>query len=327
LDAQTWTVDLALYEDGQRVAITDSTFEWWYFDMIMDDGSTCVVNFLNKPPFTTSGLLPILQLNISPPWEGQYFQELATFPASTYSAAPERCSVRMGSNLVEGDLQTYRIQAASETLAVDLTVEGWVPGWRTGPFLSPDEAAQQWLGEQVIIPSGTVSGTLMYDGMPPNTVTGTCYHDHQWGGASLQSSADAKVTSWYWGRARVGDHSIVFAQVLGQEGTGPIVPIGVMFMLARDTRLTFDETLGALTVTPLLDPNDSGNGANLGIEVVWTSNQGAVRLTLPTPREIASFKDGGYLRYLSPATLTSTFAGEDFSGSGSAIWEINLFNS
>lgn len=319
-------MDLALYEDGQRVALTDDTFEWWYFDMIMDDGSTCVVNFLNKPPFTTSPLLPILQLNISPPGEGPYFQEVATFPASTYSAALDRCSVGMGSNLVEGDLQTYRIQAASETLAVDLTIKGWVPGWRMGPYLKAAEAAQQWLGEQVIIPSGTVSGTLTYNGAP-KTVTGTCYHDHQWGGASLRSSADAKVTSWYWGRARVGDHSIVFAQVLGQEGTGPIVPIAVMFMLAREKRLTFDETLGTLTVTPLLDSNESGNSANLGIEVVWTSNQGAVRLTLPTPREIANFKNGGYLRYLSPAKLTSTFAGEYFSGLGFAIWEINLFNS
>jgi hypothetical protein len=36
-----WSTDLAVKEDGQRVALTDDNFEWWYFDTIMEDGSTC----------------------------------------------------------------------------------------------------------------------------------------------------------------------------------------------------------------------------------------------------------------------------------------------
>ena len=45
-DIQTW-------EDGWRtsaVAETRGTFEWWYFDVHLDDGSTVTVEMHTKPP-------------------------------------------------------------------------------------------------------------------------------------------------------------------------------------------------------------------------------------------------------------------------------------
>lgn len=320
-----WTTDLAPYEDGRRVKVTDKTFEWWYFDTIMEDGSTCVVTFFSKPPFAVSPLQPFLELNISTP-KGKYYQAEAVNPGR-FSAATDRCKVIMGPNRVvdkKGDLRTYKLVAeaksdSGELLKADLLFEDWVPGWRTGPYLPPDEAAKLWLGEQIVIPSGTVRGTLTYGGKP-HEVKGTCYHDHQWGGGAPQMQEGLSVTSWYWGRARAGDHSIVFAQILGRVGSGPIVPVGALFMFACGTRMTYDDTLTAVSVTPLgKDPSKKG------IEVEWETNQGTVQLRLPSPKQIASLNQGGYVRFLSPAVLESDFGGKKVSDKGRAIWEINTF--
>ena len=319
-----WTTDLAPYEDGRRVKVTDKTFEWWYFDTIMDDGSTFVTTFFSKPPFVVHPLEPFLELNISTP-QGKYYQATAVNPGK-YSTAKDRCKVVMGPNRIvdeKGNLRSYKLQAEAKSdsgdlLRADLHFESVVPGWRTGPYLPPAEAAQQWLGEQIVIPSGTVKGTLTYEGKS-HEVKGTCYHDHQWGGAP-QAQTGLSVTSWYWGRARVGDHSIVFAQILGRDGSGPIMPIGALFMLARGTRMSYDDTLTAISVTPL-----GKDASKKGIEVEWKTNQGTVQLRLLSPKQIANLNQGKYIRFLSSAALESDFAGEKVSDKGKAIWEINTF--
>lgn len=314
-----WTTDLAQQEDGQRVEVTEDSFEWWYFDTILDDGSTCVVTFFSKVPFVPGPPSPILQLNISPP-QGPYQQQQVFLPPASYSASPTHCAVTMGTSWVTGDLRSYELYAEADGLAAHLVLRDIVPGWRTGPFVPPEQAAQQPLAEQVVIPSGVAEGTLMYDGRL-HRVTGSCYHDHQWGSARAWAAgaAGARVTSWYWGRARAGDHAIVFAQVLGAVGDGPSVPIAVLFMLARGTRMTFDDDVTALRVTPL------DGGIDHGVIVEWTSNLGGVVLTLPSPKQIASLNNGEYQRFLSPAVLHSDYAGENVSSQGQAIWEINVF--
>jgi hypothetical protein len=321
-----WTTDLALKEDGQRVNLTDKTFEWWYFDTIMEDGSTCVVNFLSKPPFLSGPTQPILQFNISPP-TGPYIQKVLSADASTYSAASDRCAVTIGESSVEGDLHTYRIRAKADDIEADLTLRRVVPGWRQGPFLTPDEAATLWLGEQIVIPSGTVEGTLTYNGAT-RKVRGTCYHDHQWGGAGAPQSGQsgAKLTSWYWARIQAGDHAVVMAQIYGTVDNGPVMPVMNLWMLARGSAITFDDTVGALTVTPKGGtPKVPGS-----LDITWSPNAapgtppplGTVRFSLSSAQEIANFTEGRYLRFVCPVTMTSDFAGENFSEKGSAVWEI-----
>ncbi len=324
-----WTTDLALKEDGQRVKLADNTFEWWYFDTIMDDGSTCVVTFLSKPPFLKGPTTPILQFNISPP-NGPYIQKVIFPDASTYSAMSERCSVTMGDNWVEGDLHTYQIHAKADDVEADLTLTGVVPGWRQGPFLPPDVAATGWLGEQVVIPSGTVQGTLTYNGAT-HQVQGTCYHDHQWGGSGMQQPGPSgtKLTSWYWARIQAGDHAVVMAQVYGTVNNGPVMPLMTMWMLARGSAITFDDTVAALSVTATGGtPKVPGT-----LDVAWSPGAapgappplGTVRFSLSSAQEIANFTDGGYLRFVCPVTMTSDFAGEKFSADGHAVWEIMSF--
>jgi hypothetical protein len=324
--SSTWTTDLALYEDGERIEMTEDTFEWWYFDTILDDGSTCVINFLNKVPFVSCPApLPILQFNISPPTGQNYYQAEMLLDPASYRSARERCSVRMGPNQVDGDLRTYNLKVegkdkkSEKELKAELTLEALVPGWRNGPYLGREEAAKQWLGEQIVIPSGTARGRLFYDGGWHN-VSGTCYHDHQWGGVQKAATGGARITKWYWGRVRLGDHSVVFAQVFGSDGSSPEAPVASLFMLARGASVTYDDTLKALEV------KQDGEGCH----VKWTSNQGIVELDLRSPKEIADFGVPSYmryLRYLSSANLKSTFAGETFTAHGKGIWEVNVFPS
>lgn len=317
-EIKTWSTYLAQNEDGRRVEATDKTFEWWYFDTILDDGSTCVVTFLNKTPFISGPLKPTLQINISRP-NGEVRQEELVFAPNEYSAAPDKCEVFMGSNYVRdvrGDLQQYELKAEGMGqkgwIGANLRLKSVVPVWRTGPYLSPQEAAAQWLGEQVIIPSGTVEG-MLYLGSESFPVKGSCYHDHQWGGVVANAPNGATDLSWYWGRFRVGERSIVFALVLygGQ-------PAGAMFVLANDTRILFDEDPAALTVTP------KGTDPRSGIKVDWRSNQGEVHFEMSQGLEIANF-DGKYRRFLSDVELNTNFAGDPFNGKGKAIWEKMTF--
>ena len=40
---------VAPWEDAARTDNRRGTYEWWYFDSHLDDGSTLVVVFMNKP--------------------------------------------------------------------------------------------------------------------------------------------------------------------------------------------------------------------------------------------------------------------------------------
>jgi hypothetical protein len=40
-------VEVAQFEDGQRIGTEKGRYEWWYFDAHLDDGATVVVVFYN----------------------------------------------------------------------------------------------------------------------------------------------------------------------------------------------------------------------------------------------------------------------------------------
>ncbi len=311
-----FTEALAPWEDGQRVPIRPDTFEWWYFDTILDDGSTCVVNFLTKADTGKIGpLTPSIQFNISRP-DGTYQQFLHSYPADTFSASTDGCNVSIGPNWVHGNLREYRLHAEGNGMAADLIFADLVPGWRLGPALTPEQAAAQSLGWQPIIPSGTVHGTLTYDGREHH-VSGTCYHDHQWGHIS-PTRTEPLYDYWYWGRAHVGDYSTVFAEIVPKPGT--TAELERVFMLARGNRiLTVNPT--PLTVSAIQD-RAAGNGTRYPghMELDWHSDNKKVQIRLTNPAIIANF--GTYLRFLSDIELRVDDGERLSTGSGKAIWEV-----
>jgi hypothetical protein len=48
-------VEIAEFEDGQRIGTESGHYEWWYFDAHLDDGATVVVVFYTKPNVSPNG--------------------------------------------------------------------------------------------------------------------------------------------------------------------------------------------------------------------------------------------------------------------------------
>lgn len=101
LDAHT----VAVWEDGFRTAeAADHSFEWWYFDMQLDDGSTLVATFNTQPSSTPDGPLDPSVLLIYHGPDGTRIRNDGHVSADEFSAADEGCDVRIGANTVQGDL-------------------------------------------------------------------------------------------------------------------------------------------------------------------------------------------------------------------------------
>jgi len=195
------------WEDGFRTDKGQDFFEWWYFDAHLDDGATAVIVFHTKEIMGFDGpMKPGLKFTITRP-DGVQLSETPVFPAEAFSASKQHCDVKIGPNWVSGDLHTYQLHAEENGMIADLTFTGIVPPWRPRDgkvFFGDREHYFAWV---VPIPHGKVEGTLVYDGKTHH-VTGTGYHDHNWGNLSLPKVQD----HWYWGRAQLGDFTVIFVE-------------------------------------------------------------------------------------------------------------------
>ena len=163
---------IAPWEDGLRAPTAPGSFEWWYFDAHLEDGSTVVIVFATKPMLERNGpLKPTLLLALTRP-DGKKLDRSRSYPAAQFSAAKERCDVTIGGSRVCGDLHCYELHAANEDLAADLVFTGIVPAWRPGSGKNYyDPALQRYFAWLPPIPYGKVEGTLTYDGQR-RTVSG-----------------------------------------------------------------------------------------------------------------------------------------------------------
>ena len=50
-------VDVAEFEDGQRIGTERGRYEWWYFDAHLDDGATVVWHYSGQHPLRAGGRL------------------------------------------------------------------------------------------------------------------------------------------------------------------------------------------------------------------------------------------------------------------------------
>ena len=192
--------EIAAWEDGFRTRPGGpGTFEWWYFDAVLDDGSTLVINFMVKDIRGGRGIKqsasPVVTFQLDRP-DGTHV-ERTLHAHDDFAFAADHCDVRVGANTFTGDLHTYRIHVEIDAVTADVTLTGQVPSWRpeTGHILFGDDRPHlfAWLPS---VPQGTVQATLTVDGQT-RTLTGTGYHDHNWGDAAMPQL----IHHWYWARA------------------------------------------------------------------------------------------------------------------------------
>ncbi len=155
---------VAEWEDGLRAPTDPGTFEWWYFDAHLADGSTAVIVYATKPIINPNvPLMPNLSLTITRP-DGTKTAQFDLPPAGEFSASKERCEVRIGASWVRQSMLegrwVYELHAETKDMSADLTFSGLVPPWRPGAgkcFFGDLDHYFAWLPA---IPHGTVSGTL-----------------------------------------------------------------------------------------------------------------------------------------------------------------------
>src|SRR5260370_36598426 len=96
---------IAIWEDGRRTPKSADTFEWWYFDGLLDDGTVVVVWFGDNWLYGSHNRAVTIEL--TPPGEPTR-RVMRTF-AEPGSFSSDRADIKIGPHQFKGDLDTYFI--------------------------------------------------------------------------------------------------------------------------------------------------------------------------------------------------------------------------
>ncbi|MCA0296905.1 MAG: hypothetical protein LCH96_16665 [Actinobacteria bacterium] len=121
------------FEDGLRTdPAQPGSYEWWYFDAHLEDGSSLVVTFFTKDAAAPrTGLAPVIALDLDLP-DGRRINTSATFDPADFSASTDACDVRIAGNRFAGDLHRYTIDVTLEDVSAQVTLVGETEPWRPG---------------------------------------------------------------------------------------------------------------------------------------------------------------------------------------------------
>jgi hypothetical protein len=328
------------WEDGARTDNRAGTYEWWYFDAHLADGSVLVIVFQNKD-FTVprTGLDPLIRFELTLP-DGRQIDKLEKFDAAQWSAATDHADVRIGeANRFTGDLHEYRIAVDLGDVSAEVTLTGQVPAWRpeTGVMVFGEKQEQDfaWLPS---VPQGEVRARYTVDGRTTET-TGIGYHDHNWGNTALSTL----IHNWYWARGQAGAFSVIASFITAAEAYDfDTIPL---FMLARDGRVVADDPDKVEFVREVV-ATDEHTGKPVADITRYTYVDGddtyvvsfhrrqtiaAERLidTLHGPKKVAARLarfDGAYLRFSGKVSVTHRRADavvEEAHDDG--VWELMYF--
>ena len=241
------------WEDGKRDDDRAGVYEWWYFDMILDDGSKVVIHFNTKDNRTIGkdGTIPSVVMKITSP-DGKEYKDNVVLDKSEAKFGKDNCDVVFGPHYVTGDLQEYQIHVAetggvngtdgaggtgkAANIGADLRLTSTSKPWRPGAggftFGEDEDGYFTWL---CAVPRGTVTGTLFYDGKE-HQVTGAGYHDHQWGNMRHIKTWD----HWLWGRQDFGDYTLLVFDIGTQKKFG-YQRLPMMFLQDNEGNLLMED--------------------------------------------------------------------------------------
>lgn len=212
------------WEDGKRSPDRKGDFEWWYFDSIMDDGTSVVVHFNTKQPDTMlkDGSYPVVIIKITTP-EGTIYHDSIPYTAAKSRFSTKQCDVKVGPHSLRGDLTDYYIHVEPvHGVGADLRLHNQCKSWR------PDTGYLRWgdkndlLTWLFVVPRGEINGSIIYDGQT-RQVHGGGYHDHQWGHGA---STFFNVNHWLWGRQNYDDFTVlIFDMVASKKWRNQRFPI------------------------------------------------------------------------------------------------------
>ncbi|WP_432066236.1 lipocalin-like domain-containing protein [Streptomyces sp. C10-9-1] len=330
------------WEDGLRTDPNEVSYEWWYFDAHLEDGTALVIGFHTKHMLNPAGpLSPMVIVDLDRP-DGTNIKRELVFSPEEFSASEQGCDVRIAANTFAGDLRSYRIHVEDEQFSADVTLTRTAPSWRpeTGHMYFGDG---QGTGEGLFawvptVPEGTVEATLTVDGVQ-ETLRGIGYHDHNWGDAPMNQL----IHHWWWGRAKVGPYTVIASFITAEEQFGAdTIPI---IMIAKEGRIIADDGK-RLTFSTADTHTDDYTGKPVAARQVYdyAGPEGHLRVTWNREQDIlrhnfvddldearreaarAAGFDPSYLRFTGTATVERFEEGEVVeTHSAPAIWELMYF--
>ena len=319
------------WEDGLRTDPAQGTFEWWYCDAHLDDGSTLTVEFHTKPPFVSprAPLTPFVLLTLTRP-DGSRTDKQYTGEPADFTASREKCDVVIGPHTFRSGPDGYTLHVEIEDTVVDLTLTAQVPPWRpeTGhAFFGADE--EHYIAWLPVVAHGKVEATLTFDGATQQ-LTGTGYHDHNWGNIAPRKVLD----HWYWGRARLGEYTVVTLMFASHERYDKAVLPAVL--VAKSGRI-IASAVGADAVGfdegEIFVHDDSKVQVADRLEYRCAGDDSAYTITFQRDQDafLLNFGTAGaYHRFLGEVTLqrASTDGSEEGETvKGRTLWELLHFNS
>ena len=258
---------IAVREDGRRTVASNDTFEWWYFDGLLDDGTVVVVWFGDNWMYGLHKRAVDIELT-SPGKPSR--KVMRTFDAPG-SFATDHADIKIGPHEFRGDLDTYVIHvdpAETGGVGCDLTLRRRVASYR--PATGYIEAGAQYFAWLVAVPEGAITGTLTADGVT-REVTGSGYHDHNWGNVSPAKLFD----NWWWGRGRSGGHTIIASEIHGKASVGGTsVPL---FFVGDETQVevdAFGSDVSTIEGEPLRHP-DPHHQRPIGAGIAFATADGS----------------------------------------------------
>ena len=310
------------WEDGLRTDPATRSFEWWYYDVRLDDGTRITVELHTKPPIAppSAPLTPFVSIVMVRP-DGTLVVKNALQPAGEFHAGRDGCDVRIGRNYCRGDLGRHEVHVELEGIAIDLELTSELAPWRpaTGHvFLG--EQQDRFIAWLPSMPRARVVARIVSAGRSER-LAGVGYHDHNWGNVATASVVD----HWYWGHAHIGPYTVVAIRVVAHAKYG--CPVFPAFLVARDGAIvaTGTDALELATSDLVVEPTSGVSVANR-YAYRLPSPEGVFRFEFTRRRDVLALGFGdarGYLRFVGDARLTDP-AGTTLAGDG--IWELLSFS-
>ena len=207
---------IELWEDGRRSSSDKGTWEWWYFDAMMDDGTNVVIQFHTKSSGHTNSDKdsPKFNITVTLP-DGTKHAQGVDFKPRECSWSREQCDVRYGDSCFTGDYKDYTIRAqVTKGLGADLKLHSQSKPYRPGTAYIEFGAPGRHYTWFCAVPRGEVTGTLTVDGQT-RQVHGYGYHDHQWGNVTFVK----EWNHWVWSRQSFEDCSMLVFDMVSNENT------------------------------------------------------------------------------------------------------------
>lgn len=314
------------WEDGLRTAAADGTFEWWYFDAHLDDGSTVTVEFHTKPPYLSpkAPLTPFVLLTLTDR-TGQRTDRTYLGDPSEFVAAGQDCDVRIGANTFRREAGRYVIHVAVDDVVADFTLTPQVPAWRpeTGHvfFGEREEHHIAWLP---MCAKGAVDATISI-GERTLRASGSGYHDHNWGNIAPRKVLD----HWYWGRAQVGDYTVVTLDFVSHDRyDNARLPAVMVAKGGEIVASAVGAEQVAFTGSDVVAHQDTGVPVSRRLQ--YRVGAGDTRFTITfTHRRDAFTLDlgsaGAYLRFTGDVAVEHATATETVTVAGQTLWELLYF--